>query len=320
MNKWLRFGLIIPVLLALVLSDKVLATTTEDQTEDPPKNQTIDMQLWTPDNESGPFTYKLPNSLIDQHPSPDRQYVAQLMYAKPGPVYYLAIIDRELGHRYYLDKRLIIGEQYPFQKMRVFWKNADTIVIRARHADSSHFLLIHYNRQTGRLTQGKQIIPRKSAKRDKLAPENLKPIVLKTQDDYMLLHRQIPIGITYNALKQALPQLGTQKADAGGGLTEAFLAIKVLGRKARVEFNFKNNVLYNFYYHLDLDSAEEASKAYKELQDYYSGHYGKFKQNKERESAHYAVVSSHWNTKEVDVSVVNNITPGNHSITWALQQ
>lgn len=320
MNEWLRFSFITRVLLVLVLSDKVLATASEGQTEASPESQTIDMQPWRPDNEAGHFSYKLPNSLIDQHASPDRQYVAQLMYAKPGPVYYLTIIDRTLGHRYYLDKRLIIGEAYPFQKMRVYWKNGDTIVIRARHADGSHFLFIHYNRQTGRLTQGKQIIPPPPDERDKLAPKDLKPIMLTTLDDRMLLHRQVPIGVTYDALKQALPQLGMNKADAGGGLTEAFLSIEVLGRKAEVEFNFNNNVLYNFYYHFELDDAEQAGTAYKELQGYYSRHYGAFKEEKVRESEHYAVESSHWDTREVEVSVVNNITPGSHSITWALQQ
>jgi hypothetical protein len=44
------------------------------------------------------------------------------MYAKPVPTYYLAIIDYKLGQGFYLDHRLIIGEQYPFQQMCVCWK------------------------------------------------------------------------------------------------------------------------------------------------------------------------------------------------------
>lgn len=321
MNKWLRFSLISQVSLALVLPGKVLATAAVGNIEDSQQGQTIDMQPWKPDNSAGYLsTYQLPNSLIDQHPSHDRQYVAQLMHAKPGPVYYLAIIDRRLGHRYYLDKRLIVGEQYPFQQMRVYWKNADTVVIRARHADGSHFLFIDYNKRTGELTQGKEIFPPEPAARDKLAPEDIQLIVLKTPDNRMLLHRQIPIGVTYDALKHSLPQLGMQKTGAGGGLTKAFLGIDVLGRKAQVEFNFKNNVLYNFYYHLSLDNAEQAGKAYKQLQDYYSGHYGEFKEEKMRESEHYAVESSHWDTREVEVSVVNNISSGSHRITWSLKQ
>ena len=318
---WLKFRLFIYVLLTLLLASKVLATTSEGQDEDPPDEQTLDMQPWRPDKRVGEFLalYNLPNKLIDQHPSRDRQFVAQLMYAEPGPVYFLVIIDRKLGHRFYLDKRLIIGKDYPFQKMRVYWQNDDVIVIRARHGDGSHFLFIHYNKKTGELTQGKEIIPPGPAPRDKLAPGELKPIVLKTLDNRMLLHRQIPIGVTYPALKNALPQLGNQKGSASG-LSKAYFSIELLGRSGQIEFNFKNSVLYNFYYHLAFENLEQASKAYSELQDYYSGHYGKFGEDKLRESENYAVETSFWKTDEVDVSVVNNISSSGNRIIWGLKQ
>jgi len=320
MIKLLCFNLAMQVLFIVVMSGPVFATAAVVEDDAAGDTPVIDMQPWTPDMDAGLFAFELPNKLIDQHGSPDRQYTAQLLYARPGPVYYLAIIDRKLGHRYFLDERLIIGDQYPNKLMRVYWKDADTIVIRARNAIASHDLFINYNMKTGHITQGILALSPGPPVRDKLAPADLKPVVLLTLDDRMLLHRQIPIGVTYAALKQSLPQLGIQKTDAGAGLTEAFLDIDVLDHKARVEFNFSNHVLYNFYYHMDLDSAAEDGKAYKALQDYYSEHYGEFKEENVRESEHYAVESSHWHTREVDVSVVNNITPGSYNISWALQQ
>ncbi len=308
--------------LALTLTGPLSTIVEADEGAGPQGSQPVatPMRPWRPRNVPRHMRHSLPTSLIDQARSPDRKLVAQLMHAEPGPVYYLAIIDRRRGHRYYLDKRLIVGEQYPFQQMRVFWKNAGTAVIEARHASEPHVLVIEYNHRDGSLLEGKRLDLPKAPARDKLRPEDLKPVRLASLDQRMLLHRQVPMGVSYDALKQAMPALSFEKADAGRDLTEAFLEIEVMGRKAQVEFNFNNHALYNFTYHMSLESAEEAGAVYRQLQDYYSRLFGEHEEENVRESEHYAVESSVWETDEAVVSVVNNLSPGSHHITWALRQ
>ena len=204
--------------------------------------------------------------------------------------------------------------------MKVYWRDGRTIVIEARHEAGQHALVYEYDHLNSTLKKTKISMTAKPAPRPKLVPEDLKPVSLDTLDDRMLLHKQVPLDVSYQSLKQAMPQLGTLRHEGGRDLTEARLLIEVLGYQAEVEFNFKNEMLYSYYYQLGLNSRDEANAAYQKLQDYYSRFYGASEQETVQESSHYAVESSFWKTEEVEVSVVNNISPGSHNISWVIKQ
>jgi hypothetical protein len=269
---------------------------------------------------SVPNIPSLPNKLIGQKVSPDRRFVAQLLLKDRGPIYYLAIIEsKKQNRRYYLDEQIISGKEYPFNKISVSWKNVNTVLVQALHGSGQKRLLITYNHETGAITRDEQTIkPKVKPKpRYKLPAEALKPVRLDTLDERMQLHRQIPMGVSYEALKQNLPSLGPLQNDAGKNLTEAFLELEVMGMPAKVEFNFKDKVLYSYYYSLPSMPIDKAAEAYQALKDYYSSKYGEFKEEFVQEEPGYAVRQALWETDKAKVNVVNNISGGQVSINWS---
>lgn len=270
-------------------------------------------------SESLPAIHNLPRTLVTQKRSPDKKYSAQIMVAKPGPVYYLTIVDHQRSRRFYVDEHLITGSEYRYKDIRMFWKSVNTVIIEARHHLGKKVLWLEYNHKTARITRGERPVPDKPKPRKKLLPESLTTIRLDTLDERMMLHTQIPIGVSYAALKENMPDLGPQKKYVGKELTQAFLDIDVMGRPAKVKFNFKNKILYNFIYSLPTMKPEQAKVEYKKLQDFYSKHFGKYKENYLKEEPGYAVRQSHWKTDKGIADVVNNITHVGVGISWSVE-
>jgi hypothetical protein len=265
--------------------------------------------------------YQLPNKLIDQQTSPDKRYVAQVMYAEPGPVYYLAILDQHTSRRIYIDEQLITGNEYHFNDIKVRWKDINTVLVEAQNVAGTKKVLLEYNRKTSLFKRSEQVVPVEpvDVPASSLTPESITSVKLDTLDERMLLHKQVSIGVTYDALKQMLPDLGRQKNDGGQHLTDALLEIDVLGYPARVEFNFEDEVLYNFIYWMPRMKPEEAKVAYKKLQDYYSDLFGAYQEEFVQEEPDYGVRSSTWKSGKEVIRVVNNISYDNVTIAWSIE-
>ena len=288
---------------ALLFSDVVLAV---------PPSEPETVEPWKPyDYGKG---HHLPKSLIDQHRSPDGRYVAQLMYAKRGPTYYMVIIDHKLGHRFYLDKRLIIGEEYPFQQMRVYWKNGHTIIIRAKAADNSHYYFILYDIKTGELTQGKHMVERMPE-----SPATLKPVSLTTLDERMMLSRQIPIGTSYEVLKAALPQLGPITSSTLRGHKQAVIEIEVFDNPVTVTFYFKGGKLNHIIYSITFKSEAETRAMHLKLREYYSQHFGPHKEDQAHADQTSGAYYSNWENDQVEAYIEHYFSFSTQRISWSLK-
>lgn len=102
------------------------------------------------------------------------------------------------------------------------------------------------------------------------------------------------------------------------GLFEASAPISILDKKAKIEFNFKYNKLYSYYFWLEKLDCPTSDSIYQQLQKFYSRHYGKFHEEQESEPG-FSAKSSFWNTSNFSFGITNNIYPDGCVVAWGYQ-
>ncbi len=262
---------------------------------------------------------RLPNLSIVKKISPDKKYLAQVVRANKAPVYYLAVVNLKNGGKIIVHEPLIVGDEYPYKKIHLFWKNLNTIIIKAKHRSGKKRLALQFNIKTIKLSRSEEAIKAKLKvkTRKRLKPESLSHVYLKTLEQRMMLHKQIPLGVTYDALKKNMPELSDLKAiPKKPDTTWAILYIDALGSKAEVKFTFKNGILHDFFYAFPATEDKYAKINYKKLQDYYSQFYGKYKEEFIEEEPGRSAVESTWESDKGSVIVSRMISWGRATIWW----
>ena len=144
------------------------------------------------------------------------------------------------------------------------------------------------------------------------------------EEEKLLLIKYVPLGITYEDVKDRFPEISNLRSEGGGidtaciSLCEAFAPVSILNRKANIEFNFSQNKLYSYYYWLEKLDCQTANGVYQKLQKFYSDHYGKYHEEEESEPG-YSSKSSSWKHDGINFGMANNIYPDGCVIAWGYQ-
>lgn len=266
-----------------------------------------------------PEPYRLPDRIVQQQESPDRVHVAQILHHTQTQQYFLALKNQRHQTRLLLEKALLAGPAYHSPLFKLAWRgNRDLYIeIDDDFGDNKayyHFDLMFLN--FARLAQA----PREFKAAPPTSATTIAPVVIDTLEQKLLLYQQIPAGVDYSSLKQALPQLSELKSqNAREGLAEALLEMEVFGQQVVIDFNFKHQQLYSYYYRATLQNAQQAETLYRQLQDFYRQNLGEYQEEQAQESEHYGVVNSIWQTDTVELGLVNNLSPGSHSLSWGFK-
>jgi len=141
--------------------------------------------------------------------------------------------------------------------------------------------------------------------------------------DELLLINKIPIGITYEEVKNVFPNISELRVE-GGNLYDAKVDFFILNNKAKLEFNFKaykNNItLYSYYYFIDSLDNDIADSLYLLLKKFYNEHYGNSSEGKELDPAGFYNITSFWRTKEFSVGLTNNVYHNYNVLGWGFQK
>ena len=141
--------------------------------------------------------------------------------------------------------------------------------------------------------------------------------------DELLLINKIPIGITYEEVKDVFPNISELRAE-GRNLYDAKVDLCILNNKAKIEFNFKayknNNMLYSYYYFIDSLDSDIADSLYLLLKNFYKEHYGNSSEGKELDPAGFYNITSFWRTKEFSVGLTNNVYHNYNVLGWGFQK
>ena len=112
----------------------------------------------------------------------------------------------------------------------------------------------------------------------------------------MLMIEEIPLGVTYSDVARRISGLGELKPELGGiaeELEEARAELTVMGRDAIAEFNFRNDTLYSYYFHVDAASCTDADSLYSDIIEFYRDAFGQPQTEAEDEGG-YAWESASW--------------------------
>src|SRR5262245_43915209 len=73
------------------------------------------------------------------------------------------------------------------------------------------------------------------------------PLSEMTNEQKLVLFEHVPLGATLSEVKAVAPGLGVPQAEGtpARGLTDAGVALQVLGYHTRAEFNFRQDTLYS---------------------------------------------------------------------------
>lgn len=126
-----------------------------------------------------------------------------------------------------------------------------------------------------------------------------------TDEQKLMLVEEIPLGSTYEEVRQQYPSVGPEEPEGQGAtahLSQAHLPVEVMDRDALIEFNFDEQELYSFYYRIDSVDCNEGEELYRELQSFYTDYYGDARQEEEPEDG-YVATSSYWRMGEAQGGV-----------------
>ncbi|HYP30087.1 MAG TPA: hypothetical protein VE262_25505 [Blastocatellia bacterium] len=150
------------------------------------------------------------------------------------------------------------------------------------------------------------------------------PVDIDSDEEKLLLIDLVPLGIGYEDVKSRIPETGEMNIEAYSeymqrqGLARASTELRVLDRDAKLDFNFENNNLYSYYYRIEgLDEAA-ASELYSRLQAFYSGRFGKPREELQAEGGARAR-SSYWSADKYHVAMTDSLHPGGHTLSWGFQ-
>ena len=98
----------------------------------------------------------------------------------------------------------------------------------------------------------------------------------KEDINYLTLPEDFPMGSSSKSIHTKIPALKGIRPEGGSdelaaqGLTESKAKITILKKPADLEFNFRNDSLYSFYYTITEEDYNKAEKIYKGLQQFYN--------------------------------------------------
>ncbi|MFN6947074.1 MAG: hypothetical protein ACK4ND_19175 [Cytophagaceae bacterium] len=148
-------------------------------------------------------------------------------------------------------------------------------------------------------------------------------ILSKKDEQFLSLIDSISLGSTYNDVKKRYSELGMQRPEgnmaenARRGLTEAHLKTSLLDRQGNIEFNFKNDSLYSFYFTITEPDFEKGDIIYAGLQNYYSEKIGSCIEETAEEYNRYSK-SCFWENNKYDAAMTYNLN--SNSISWGIQE
>src|SRR5690625_7016734 len=111
-----------------------------------------------------------------------------------------------------------------------------------------------------------------------------------------LMMAEIPLGTYYEEVRRRVAGLGElepELEDSADELTEARTTMHVLGYDADVEFNFRNDTLYSYYFHVDADSCRDAVSPYSDYIEIYRDAFGR-PQTEAEDEGDYAWEAASW--------------------------
>ncbi len=138
-------------------------------------------------------------------------------------------------------------------------------------------------------------------------------------ENNLLLFEKFPLGINYELLKTKLPTINSLHAEdnndqlAAKGLQETIQDVTFLNYKAKLEFNFKNDVLIRYSIVFNEPNEKKGSKLYNQLLEYYNEHLGASQPVNTEEDNYYAQINS-WYLNPDYVLAAYNLNTGNITI------
>ena len=136
----------------------------------------------------------------------------------------------------------------------------------------------------------------------------------------LLLIEQIPIGTSYSDIKAIFNNISELSAEHSiRNLFEAKAEVNILNYDAIIEFNFKNENVYSYYYQINELDKNIADTLYDYIQKFYSDNYGNYLEEKEAESSSYMNISSYWQLENFQVVMTNNIYQDYSILSWGFQ-
>lgn len=116
-----------------------------------------------------------------------------------------------------------------------------------------------------------------------------------TQNDKAILDllQSIEMGFSFNEVKAKYPMVKgirpEEKKDelASEGLTESVCKQSIFGGEASVEFNFKDDSLYSYFFTYSDKDSEKAEQVFQAVKKYYTGKWGPAQLEMVEEENHY---------------------------------
>lgn len=132
---------------------------------------------------------------------------------------------------------------------------------------------------------------------------------------------KLPLGSTYQTVKQKLPQISELQPQAGfadladRGLTQAFVMTTVFNRETKLVFNFKNDQLYALNFNIENLDAQTSADLEKQVIVWFTGKYGPSDQQKPDWKGVPSLVPPSWTINGIQAGV--NYT--HNTLTWGYQ-
>jgi hypothetical protein len=137
----------------------------------------------------------------------------------------------------------------------------------------------------------------------------------------LMLQETYPLGTNFKKIhddmhiKGIRPEGGSDEL-AAQGLTESTTKMNVAGKPANLEFNFKNDSLYSFYYSITENDFNKAEKYYKGIKQFYISKLGPCKEPVAEEE-NRTTKSCIWGEKYPYAIMTYDLNKG--TITWGFQ-
>ena len=146
------------------------------------------------------------------------------------------------------------------------------------------------------------------------------PLSQMTDEQKLMLFDYVPLGVTLPQVKGVAPGLGTPRVEGfpARGLTDAEVALDVLGYHTRAEFNFRNDTLYAVNFGPLVLPADSGDSLFDNLNKFYTGRFGSPLVDDGQDSP-YFVKSRFWRTSSGEVGVSNSLDDGQRILGWGYQ-
>jgi hypothetical protein len=158
-------------------------------------------------------------------------------------------------------------------------------------------------------------------------PDNIPPAAgtSLTDEQWLLLVEYLPLGESYDEVKGRFISLGPAGPEGGmqslgeAGLTQATMKVNVLDHDEALEFNFRHDSLYSYYYTAAKLDTTSAGDLWGYLNEFYTQHFGVSRQETDSEATYY-LQTAIWATDEFDVILSLRLeTAGPASVIWGFQ-